>query len=93
MSNKPKEAPTMSNLVKRHRAAADLFWQQRGNVAAAQCKFHNDTADEIERLTALLKEGRNRIGTLLAKGGFSEVCTEKASLEWMHKATEALRDE
>lgn len=69
----------MSDLVKRHRAAADALRHQLGNASAAQCKFHDDTADELERLRdALERIERVVLGT---PDQFKQI------------ATEALRDE
>lgn len=49
-----------------------------------------DDIIEIEYLRSVLYEGRDRIGALLSKGGFSEICTESATREWMHEATKVL---
>ena len=42
----------MSDFFERHLAAARCYQDGEGTASAALCKFHNDTAAEIERLTA-----------------------------------------
>ena len=49
----------MTNLIKRHRAAADSHRRAEGNAHAALCKLHDETANYIEELEEELDRFRN----------------------------------